>query len=212
MFSPGTTTNSYWDMQTTGLTTSAGGTGLNTAALVGGLPSGFDSDVWGNPAYPYLLNLGLQNTDPGTPVIPPVGGNDPLPANLPPADQQINPNVINPLAANDPVPNVTQFVRSSNSSNNSARRSPRSKRPAASRRIRSGSRSARTATSICRRPTETRLVSDEVVLQLPCNVPQAAVETVLKQHNLTVLASQCLAEGGNAAFRIRYSSGQTISS
>ena len=211
VFSPGTTTNSYWDMQTTGLTTSAGGTGLNTAALVGGLPSGFDSNVWGNPAYPYLLNLGLQNTDPGTPVIPPVGGNDPLPANLPPADQQINPNVINPLAANDPVPNVTQFVE---------QQQQQQQRQAQS--------AQQTTGSIAQDPirlevgenryfylppaTETRLVSDEVVLQLPCNVPQAAVETVLKQHNLTVLASQCLAEGGNAAFRIRYSSGQTISS
>ena len=38
----GTATNSYWDMQTTAVTTSAGGTGMNTAVLAGGVPAGFD--------------------------------------------------------------------------------------------------------------------------------------------------------------------------
>ena len=49
---------------------------------------------------------------------------------------------------------------------------------------------------------ETRLVSDEVVLQMPCNVPKAELEEIIKQHDLTTIASQCLQEGGNAAFRI----------
>ena len=47
-------------MQTTGLTTSAGGTGMNTAALVGGLPPGFDPNVWEHRSYPYLVNLGRR--------------------------------------------------------------------------------------------------------------------------------------------------------
>ncbi len=53
-------TNSYWDTQTTGQSTSAGGTGQTTAQFKSGLPSGFDSTVWGisatiNNGYPYLL-------------------------------------------------------------------------------------------------------------------------------------------------------------
>jgi filamentous hemagglutinin family protein len=54
----GTVTNSYWDVQTSGQTTSAGGTGLTTAQLQAALPAGFDPTVWGNIAgvsYPYLL-------------------------------------------------------------------------------------------------------------------------------------------------------------
>ena len=58
-------------------------------------------------------------------------------------------------------------------------------------------------------PNETRLITDEVVLQMPCNVPQAALDEIIKQHNLTMIASQCLSEGGNAAFRMRHASGQT---
>ena len=54
----GTATNSYWDMQTTGATTSAGGTGMNTAVLAGGLPPGFDPAIWTHGSYPYLVNLG----------------------------------------------------------------------------------------------------------------------------------------------------------
>ena len=71
--------------------------------------------------------------------------------------------------------------------------------------------SARTGSSICRRSNETRLVSDEVVLQMPCNVPQAVLDEIIKQHNLTTLASQCLQEGGNAAFRMRHASSETVS-
>ena len=53
-----TVTNSYWDTQTTGQTASSGGgTGQTTAQLQAGLPSGFDSSVWGivpGKSYPYL--------------------------------------------------------------------------------------------------------------------------------------------------------------
>ncbi len=50
-------THSYWDIQTTGQTTSAAGVGLTTAQLKAVLPSGFDPTVWGiHPpyTYPYL--------------------------------------------------------------------------------------------------------------------------------------------------------------
>jgi hypothetical protein len=60
---------SYWDTQASGQTTSAGGTGLTTAQLKVGLPSGFDPTVWGivpSITYPYLLWQ----------IIPPVAVNE----------------------------------------------------------------------------------------------------------------------------------------
>jgi len=56
----GSITQSYWDMQSTGQQTSAGGVGLTTVQLKSGLPIGFDPTVWGiepgiNSGYPYLL-------------------------------------------------------------------------------------------------------------------------------------------------------------
>ena len=56
---------SYWDTQTTGQPTSAGGTSKTTSALQGALPAGFDSTVWstGTGLYPFLTNFfpnGLQ--------------------------------------------------------------------------------------------------------------------------------------------------------
>ena len=54
----GTITNSYWDTQTSGVTTSAGGSGETTAQLQGSLPTGFGTTVWGTGAglFPYFLS------------------------------------------------------------------------------------------------------------------------------------------------------------
>ncbi len=69
---PGGVTTSYWDMTTSGITNPAQGagnvnndpgiTGLTTAQLQAGLPSGFDPTIWGespsiNGGLPYLLAL-----------------------------------------------------------------------------------------------------------------------------------------------------------
>lgn len=56
LFDP-TVTDSYWDRETTGQDASEGGEGKNTGELMGGLPPGFDPDVWGiepGGSYPYL--------------------------------------------------------------------------------------------------------------------------------------------------------------
>ncbi len=47
----------YWDTQTSGTTTSAGGTGQTTAWLQGTLPGGFSNTVWGTGTglFPYFL-------------------------------------------------------------------------------------------------------------------------------------------------------------
>jgi hypothetical protein len=55
-------TNSYWDVQTTGQFTSVGGTGLTDAQLKSGLPSGFDSTVWGsNPSVNNAVPSGISH-------------------------------------------------------------------------------------------------------------------------------------------------------
>ena len=54
--------NSYWDTQTTGQTTSAnGGSGRTTAQLQSALPSGFDTAIWGGGGglYPYMKAFGV---------------------------------------------------------------------------------------------------------------------------------------------------------
>lgn len=58
--STGTVANAstYWNTETTGLATSAGGTGITTENLQSGLPSGFSGTTWGiiaDVSYPYLL-------------------------------------------------------------------------------------------------------------------------------------------------------------
>jgi hypothetical protein len=59
---PGTVSNSYYDTQTTGQQNSAGGTGLSTAQLANGLPSGFTN--------PYFAPGSDYPTLPGLPAIP----------------------------------------------------------------------------------------------------------------------------------------------
>ena len=74
---PGTATNSYWDTQTTGQDTSAGGSPMTSAQLSSGLPPGFDPAVWRSASgnYPFLT---------GQPDPLPVPG-EPVPRNSPPA-------------------------------------------------------------------------------------------------------------------------------
>ncbi|HUH56639.1 MAG TPA: YDG domain-containing protein, partial [Rhodanobacter sp.] len=57
----GTITYGYWDTETTGQITSAGGgTGLTTTALIAAMPAGFHPSVWANAdnlTTPYLIGL-----------------------------------------------------------------------------------------------------------------------------------------------------------
>jgi hypothetical protein len=117
-------------MQTTAQTTSAGGTGMNTAQLAGGLPSGFDPAIWSHHSYPFLVNIvpNDQNTTPGPPVIPPVG--ETTTENLQPPDQQINANTPGgaPSTTSDPVPNALQFRAAANSAAGTTAAAARSRR------------------------------------------------------------------------------------
>jgi hypothetical protein len=58
-------TNSYWDLGTSDVPSSAGGLGLTTAQLHGGLPAGFDPNVWAiskGVSYPFLNDADLAFT------------------------------------------------------------------------------------------------------------------------------------------------------
>ncbi|RVU11965.1 GLUG motif-containing protein, partial [Methylobacterium oryzihabitans] len=72
----GTVTDSAWNTQTTGLTTSAGGLGLTTADLQNGsLPAGFNSAVWatGPGLYPYLNSFFPAGVQAVTATVQPAG-------------------------------------------------------------------------------------------------------------------------------------------
>jgi len=58
-----TVTNSYWDRQTSHLSTSAGGDGRTTAFLRANMPGGFNTTIWGitlRYSYPYLKAVQLN--------------------------------------------------------------------------------------------------------------------------------------------------------
>jgi subtilisin family serine protease len=210
----GTATNSFWDMQTTGVTTSAGGTGMDTSQLASGLPPGFDPGIWSTGSYPYLVNLGTQNTNPGTPVLPPQNTSD-VPS-LPPANQQINYNNTFANAATtvagavDTSQMVAQLQQQQQQQQQQQRQSQQTTGsiPAAPQPIRLDVGANRYF--YLPPPNESRLITDEVVLQLPCGVPQATLAAIMKQHNLTALGTECLGAAGNALYRMRFASGQTM--
>ena len=83
----GTTTNGYYDANTTGRFLGSpgdGSTGLSTAALqTNGLPSGFDSTVWGggsNGLYPYLKSFFPNGVQAVSGTVYKDGGSTVLPA------------------------------------------------------------------------------------------------------------------------------------
>ena len=107
---------------------------------------------------------------------------------------------------------ITQAQQASSRANSStaqpASRAGATQRPASARR-RSGSTSARAATSTCRRSARPALVKNEAVLQLPCNVAGAALAAATRQLRLTVMSSQCLGHE-HAVYRVQIGSGQTL--
>jgi filamentous hemagglutinin family protein len=204
----GTATNSYWDMQTTGVTTSAGGAGMNTAVLAGGLPPGFDPAIWSNGSYPFLVNLPLpQDTQPRPPVIPPVGESQQF---LQPPDQQINANTFGPSSSQgEVVPDAAQV----------AQQQQQQAQQQADQTVTGSTNQDPIRLDVGENryfylppPGETRLVENEVVLQMPCDLPEATLSEIVKQHGLTVVSSQCLQAAGIAAYRMRHASSETISS
>jgi filamentous hemagglutinin family protein len=61
-------------------------------------------------------------------------------------------------------------------------------------------------------PGETRLIVDEAVLQMPCDVNQQARDAAMTQIRLVVISSQCLGSSNVAVYRVRMGAGQTLAS
>jgi filamentous hemagglutinin family protein len=195
----GTVTNSYWDRQTTGQEKSAGGTALDTAVLTGAVPVGFDATIWSRGPYPQLVNLGAQNTIPASPVLPPsntvtqstlllLANNNPINPPAPPPDL-LNTQLFNQQQQQQSGPAAPAVA----SINNPVRLDVGAGRyfylPPAE---------------------ETRLVQDEVVIQLPCNTPERTLNDSLTRLQLSVLSSQCLTSINTAIHRLHIEGGQSI--
>ena len=199
----GTVTNSYWDRQTTGQEKSAGGTALDTTVLAGGLPAGFDSTIWSHGSYPQLIALGAQNTNPASPVLLPSNtvtqstllllANNPINPPAPP------PDLLNTQLFNQPQQQQQQQTQSGPGA------------PAVAS-INNPTRLDVGAGRYFYLPPaeETRLVQDEVVIQLPCNTPEQTLNDSLTRLQLSVLSSQCLTSINTAIHRVHIEGGQSI--
>jgi hypothetical protein len=195
----GTVTNSYWDRQTTGQEQSAGGTALDTKVLAGGLPPGFDQTIWSHGSYPHLVNLGSQDTTPGPPVLPPLSSQPPAPPS------QLLIVQSNPINSPAPPPELVN-TQSINQPQPQAQGQPGPQTASINNPIQLDVGAGRYF--FLPPPEETRLVQDEVVIQLPCNTPQQTLNDALGP--FTVLSSQCLATINVAIYRLRIGSGQTV--
>jgi subtilisin family serine protease len=56
---------------------------------------------------------------------------------------------------------------------------------------------------------ETRFIKDEVVLQVDCDTPKSALDTVAREMRLTIAASECLTQSHKTIIRMHINNGQT---
>jgi len=200
--------SSYWDNQTTGVNTSAGGTALTTASFIAGLPNGFDPSVWGiqpNPTYPHF---GWQ---PGDTV--PVGPTPPTPPDqVPtvPSQAQVIDNLVNTVTFASlntaPVLNIP-------SSGGKGVRQPQYPPPAPpGAPPQGGQQPPQVFQRIIDIPplNETRFVQDEVVLQITSNTNVAQLEDALRNLGLALLDTQNLGGTGATMLRFHIGNGQTV--
>jgi filamentous hemagglutinin family protein len=195
--SNGTVTNSYWDTQTSGQPTSAGGTGMTTRQLVAGLPPGFDPNVWTilpDPSYPYFP-WQPTSTIP-TVVLPP---NNPTNPN-PPPQQQIIDNLTGglTLVSLPPPVNVLPYPPF-------PQLAPPVPGPGPAPQVGGLPRLFAVPP-----PGETRYVKDEVLLMVDCDTPQSALDAVARDMHLTILAQQCLTQTHLNLLRMHIDNGLSV--
>jgi filamentous hemagglutinin family protein len=210
----GTATNSYWDKETTGQTTSAGGTGVNTSELTHGLPSGFNSNVWGfsSGKYPYLLGLEGVDTTPAEARLVITNNENNHTAATAPSTLLTIQDLSRETLGRAPstlaeVVNTQAIV---------AQQQPQGQpQPGATPQTGFGAPPIRLNVGEGRYfylpPIgETRVVANEAVLELPCDVSQPALAAATRQVRMTVLSSQCLGSTNLAVYRVQIGSGQTL--
>ncbi len=175
----GAISNSYWNTQTSGQSSSAGGTGLTSQQLASGLPPGFSSAVWviqPDPSFPYFPwqpgNIPFISFPPNTP-----GGPD---NPNPPSQPQIINNLTNnlTLVSLPPPVNVLPYPPFP---------SPSLPGPGPGPQVGGPPRLFAVPP-----PGETRYVKDEVLLMVDCDTPQSTLDTVAREMRLTITAQQCL--------------------
>jgi hypothetical protein len=206
----GTATNSYWDTQTTGVSTSAGGTGVPTTGLIAALPAGFDHSVWTiqpDPSYPYFPWQPTNTIPMTTEPVPPAAGNQP--------------QIINNLVNNVQLVSLNTAPVVAIQNNGALQPSfpppvPPGGQPPGGQPPGFGQPPQFGFPRIIDIPvlTETRLVKDEVVVQIRCDtttVPQ--IQEAVRRLNLALMETQSLcATTGTTALRFKFANGQTIQS
>jgi hypothetical protein len=184
----GAITNSYWNTQTSGQSSSAGGTGMTSQQLAAGLPPGFDPNVWTilpDPSFPYF---------PWSPIFPSItlAPNTPNTPPNAPSQQQIIDNLTGDLTLVSLPPGVIVL--------------PYPPPPPAP-----GPQVVGEPRLFAVPPAgETRYVKDEVLLMVDCAAPQSAIDAVARDMGLTIVASQCLTQTGKNLLRMHINGGQTL--
>ncbi len=235
----GTATNSYWDTQTTGQSTSAGGTGLQTAQLVNVIPNGFSVQVAWTTApgnYPFLAGQPTPLPVPGDPVVnppPPQQPQQPLDPQFPPQQQpdhivdntsivQISPQTSAIAATNiGTEPKSSELVinnQSGGSSSGSGGSSPGGQKGGGAA---GGSRPpANVVAAFGLGPlpsgmpplNETRFLNDEVVFQLGGRLSDQELASLLNQLGLQVLYQEDIGLLGRKVLRLKLPGGATVRS
>jgi filamentous hemagglutinin family protein len=190
----GTITNSYWNTETSGQASSAGGTGMTSAQLASGLPPGFDPNVWTilpDPSFPFfpwqpastIPNVVLPGTNPNPTPTP----------NPPPLAQIIN-NLTGglTLASLPPAVNILPVP-------------PPPAGPGPGPQVVGQQRLFAIPPA-----GETRFIKDEVLLMADCDGPQSALDAVAREMRLTMMASQCLTQSHMNLLRMHINGGQTV--
>jgi hypothetical protein len=194
----GTATNSYWDTQSTGQSSSAAGTGLTTAQLTNGLPPGFDANVWAIQANQSYAYFGWQpaGTTPRTDAVPP----DLQPSPQPQIIQNLVGNTQFAALNTDPVVTITLPPPPPPGS---PRQGPAPTNPYLPPGF---------SERIFDIPpiTETRLIKDEVLLQIATIVTIDRLQDAVRQFSLSMIEFQSLGTTGSIALRFRITNGQTV--
>jgi filamentous hemagglutinin family protein len=188
----GAITNSYWNTQTSGQNSSAGGTGMTSKQLAQGLPAGFDPNVWiiqPDPSFPYFP---WQTGNIPTVVLPPDTPTPPSNPNPPPQTQIIG-NLTGNLTLVSLAPAVSVLPY------------PPSPPPVLGPQFVGEPR----LFAIPPRG-ETRFVKDEVLLMVDCDTPQSALDAAAREMRLTIMGSQCLMQTHLNLVRLHINSGQTV--
>jgi filamentous hemagglutinin family protein len=189
----GTITNSYWNSETSGQSSSAGGTGMTSKQLASGLPAGFDPAVWTilpDPSFPFFPWAPVS-TIPNI-VLPPV---TPTNLNTPPLTQIIN-NLTGGLTLVSLPASVTVLPYPA---------------PPPGPSFGPGPQLGGEPRLFAIPPRgETRFVKDEVLLMVDCDTPQSALDTIAREMRLTITGSQCLMQTHLNLLRLHINSGQSV--